>query len=163
MNLRRQGETDSVSEIESVWMSRTKYTCLRQLQCSKEMIGVDMTQDCQDITVHAVNFDHRGGPAFYASLPGDGETVQKMPGKRGRRQESPGLLPVGSSYGDGKPPLEMPLSLDRAAFPVHVIRDPLGRPICCWENIGVRPSPSVRAEGKSGPRFVGMHPISASM
>src|SRR4030043_2463970 len=39
----------------------------------------------------------------------------------------------------------------------------LASPISCWENIGVRPSPSARAEEKSGPLSVEMSLISASM
>ena len=39
----------------------------------------------------------------------------------------------------------------------------LAGPISCWENIGVRPSPSARVEETSGPLSVGMSPISASM
>ena len=33
-----------------------------------------MTNACQDITIHAVSFAHQGSPAFYASLPDDGNT-----------------------------------------------------------------------------------------
>src|SRR5512143_3557305 len=39
----------------------------------------------------------------------------------------------------------------------------LAGPISFWENIGVRPSPSARAEEKSGPLSVEMSLISASM
>ena len=39
----------------------------------------------------------------------------------------------------------------------------LAGPICCWENPGVRPSPSARAEETAGPLSVQMSPISASM
>jgi hypothetical protein len=38
----------------------------------------------------------------------------------------------------------------------------LADPISCWENIGVRPSPSARVEEKSGPLSVEMSLISAS-
>ena len=87
-----------------------------------------MGKDCQDITVHAVSFDHRGGPAFYASLPGDGETVK---GCRANGEEDKNRLV--SILLDHVAAMERPLwkfrqSLDRAAFPIHVVRDPLGRP-----------------------------------
>ncbi len=39
----------------------------------------------------------------------------------------------------------------------------LAGPISCWENIGVRPSPSARVEEKSGPLSAEMSLISASM
>ena len=39
----------------------------------------------------------------------------------------------------------------------------LAGPSLCWENIGVRPSPSARMEEPSGPLSVEMSPISASM
>jgi phosphopantetheinyl transferase len=87
-----------------------------------------MGKDCQDITVHTVNFDHRGGPAFYASLPGDGETVKgcRANGEGDKNRLVSFLL-------DHVVAMERPLwkcrqSLDRAAFPIHVVRDPLGRP-----------------------------------
>src|SRR4030043_1873544 len=41
--------------------------------------------------------------------------------------------------------------------------DCLAGPISCWENIGVRPSPSARVEAKSGLLSVEMSLISASM
>ena len=33
--------------------------------------GLNVAENCQNITVHAAKFDHRGGPVFYASLAGD--------------------------------------------------------------------------------------------
>jgi phosphopantetheinyl transferase (holo-ACP synthase) len=87
-----------------------------------------MGKDCQGITVHTVNFDHRGGSAFYASLPGDGKTV------KGCRANAEGdknrlvsfLLDHIATMGN--PLWECLYLLDRAAFPIHVIRGPLGRP-----------------------------------
>ncbi len=128
MNLRRQGETDSVSEIESVWMSRQNITCLRQLQCSKEKMGVDMTQDCQDITVHAVSFEHCGVPAFYASLPGDGETAKKCRANGAEDKNYLASILLDHLMAMENPLWKCRLVLDRAAFPVNVVRDPLGRP-----------------------------------
>ena len=91
-------------------------------------MGVDVAKDCQGITVHAVSFDHRGGPAFYASLPGDGETL------KGCRANGAGdKNHLVSILLDHVVAMESPLwkcrhSFDRAAFPIHVVRDPLGRP-----------------------------------
>ncbi len=87
-----------------------------------------MGKDCQGITVHAVSFDHRGGPAFYASLPGDGDPLKKC---RANGAEDKNHLV--SILLDHVTAIERPLwkcrhLLDRAAFPVHVVRDPLGRP-----------------------------------
>jgi hypothetical protein len=84
-------------------------------------------------------------------------------GQRGRRQAPPRLQPVGSPCGDGKSSLETLSILQRAAFPIQVVRGRLAGPISCWENIGARPSPSARVEEKSGPLSVGMSLISASM
>ena len=87
-----------------------------------------MAQDCQGITVHAVNFDYRGGPVFYASLPSDGETFKgcKATGAGAKNHLVSMLL-------DHVAALENPLwkcrhSFDRVAFPVHVVHGPLGRP-----------------------------------
>jgi hypothetical protein len=91
-------------------------------------MGGDVARDCQGITVHAVSFDHRGGPAFYASLPGDDETF------KGCRANGAGdKNHLVSILLDHVVEMENPLwkcrhSLDRAAFPIHVVRDPLGRP-----------------------------------
>jgi phosphopantetheinyl transferase len=91
-------------------------------------MGVDMTQVCQGLTVHAVSFDHRGGPAFYASLPDDGETLKKY-----RANGAGDKIHLVSILLDHVTAMERSLwkfrhLLDRAAFPIHVVRDPLGRP-----------------------------------
>jgi len=87
-----------------------------------------VAKDRQGITVHAVSFDHRGGPAFYASLPGDGETL------KGCRANGAGdKNHLVSILLDHVVAMESPLwkcrhSFDRAAFPIHVVHGPLGRP-----------------------------------
>jgi len=91
-------------------------------------MGVDVAKDCQGISVHAVSFDHRGGPAFYASLPGDGETL------KGCRANGAGdKNHLVSILLDHVVAMESPLwkcrhSFDRAAFPIHVVHSPLGKP-----------------------------------
>jgi phosphopantetheinyl transferase (holo-ACP synthase) len=80
------------------------------------------------ITVHAVNFDHPGGPAFYASLPGGGETRN---GSRVKAAE--GRNHLVSSLLEHVAAQENPLwkclhSYDKVAFPIRVVHDPLGKP-----------------------------------
>ena len=87
-----------------------------------------MGKDCQGITVHAVSFDHRGGPAFYASLPGDGENHK---GCRSNGEEDKNRLVsflLDHVTGMDSPLGKCRLSFDSAPFPIHVVRDPLGRP-----------------------------------
>ena len=87
-----------------------------------------MTEDCQDITVHAASFAHRGGPVFYASLPGSTAIF------KGRRTNGSGdQLRLVSLLWDHLAAMESPLwkgfhSSHRAAFPMRVVRGPLGRP-----------------------------------
>jgi phosphopantetheinyl transferase len=80
------------------------------------------------ITVHAVNFDHRGEPAFYASLPGDGETRKER-----RADGAGGKNHLVSSLLEHVVALKNPLwkclhSYDKIALPIRVVHGPLGRP-----------------------------------
>jgi phosphopantetheinyl transferase len=89
---------------------------------------VDVAKDCQGVTVHAVSFDHRGGPAFYASLPGDGKTLERC-----RANGAGDKNHLVSILLDHVVAMQNPLwkcrhLLDRAAFPIHVVSDRLGRP-----------------------------------
>ena len=87
-----------------------------------------MGKVCQGITVHAVSFEHRGGTAFYASLPGDGE---KHKGCRSIGEEDKNRLVsflLDHVTGMDSPLGKCLLSIDSAPFPIHVVRDPLGRP-----------------------------------
>lgn len=87
-----------------------------------------MGKDCRGITVHPVSFDHRGGPAFYASLPGDGKTVKGCrANEEGDKNRLVSIL-LDHVTAMGSPLWEYRYLLDRAAFPIHVVRDPLGRP-----------------------------------
>ena len=91
-------------------------------------MGVDVGRDCQDITVRAASFDHGGGPVFYASLPCSTEIF-----KEHRTNGSGDKQRLVSLLWDHLVATESPLwkrlhSSDRAAFPIHVVRGPLGRP-----------------------------------
>lgn len=92
------------------------------------MMGVDATKDCQGIIVHTVNFDHRGGPAFYASLPGDGETLKGCRTNRAGDENRLVSILLDHVAAMENPPWKRRHAFDRAAFPIHVVRDPLGKP-----------------------------------
>jgi len=92
---------------------------------------VDMTKDCQELTVHAVSFVHRRGPVFYASLPCGPCAAETLKGC--------GMNGAGdkhrlvSTLWDYLVAMESPLwkrcqSSNRAAFPIQVVRGLLGRP-----------------------------------
>ncbi len=103
-------------------------------------MGVDVAEACQEITVQAVSFLERRGPVYYASLPVAPETLQGCRADRAADQHR-----LVSSLGDHLAALmakESPLgqggqASTRAAVPIRVVRDPLGRPHLRWgENQG---------------------------
>jgi hypothetical protein len=81
----------------------------------------DMTEDCQGLSVQAVNFAHRSGPVFYASLPcfpASAETLKHR---------------LVASLWDHLAVAESSASkryqfFNRAALPIEVVRGLLGRP-----------------------------------
>ncbi len=87
-----------------------------------------MGVDRQDITVHAASFEHWGGPVFYASVPCSTDIF------KGRRASGSGvrhrlvsllwdhLVEMGSPHWIERP------SSHSAAFPIQIVRGPLGRP-----------------------------------
>jgi hypothetical protein len=78
--------------------------------------------------VHSVNFEHRGGPAFYASLPGDGKTSKGCGAKAaGDRNHLVSIL-LAHAAATGNPLWKRRLSFDGVACPIQVVHDPLGRP-----------------------------------
>ena len=87
-----------------------------------------MAEDCQDITVHAASFDHRGGPVFYASLPCSTEIF------KGHRTNGSGdKHRLVSLLWDHLVAMESPFwkcfhSSRRDDFPIRVVRGRLGRP-----------------------------------
>ena len=87
-----------------------------------------MGKDSQGITVHAVSFEHRGRPAFYASLPCDGGNHKgsRANGKEDKDHLAVILLDHVEAMGNS-----LWISrhlLDSDDYPVHVVCDPLGRP-----------------------------------
>ncbi|WAC08008.1 MAG: 4'-phosphopantetheinyl transferase superfamily protein [Thermodesulfobacteriota bacterium] len=87
-----------------------------------------MTRDSQEITVHVARFVHQRGPVFCASMPCATETFNGC-----------GTNEAGDKYRlvsfllDRLVAMEGPLwkychSTNGAAFPIQVVRDPLGRP-----------------------------------
>ena len=89
---------------------------------------MNVEKDLEGATVHTMNPVHRSGPVFYASLPRDTETHA---GHETNGEEAKHRLvsilwnhlvamdsPLGTSC----------LSANRAALPIQVVRDPLGKP-----------------------------------
>ena len=87
-----------------------------------------MAEDCQDITVHAASFDHRGGPVLYASLPCSTEIF------KGHRTNGSGdkhrLISILWDHlvAMGSPLCKCFHFPHGTAFPIHVVRGPIGRP-----------------------------------
>lgn len=87
-----------------------------------------MTADCQDITVHALNFDHQGEPVFYASVPCSRDIV------KGHRtslliEKHRLVLRLWDHLGTMANPLwDCIHSSHEASFPPHLVHSPLGRP-----------------------------------
>lgn len=91
-------------------------------------MGVDVAQDHHGITVHTMSPVHRTGPVFYASLPRDTETPEEhAAGGGGAKQRLACLLWEHLVTTDGAF-WKSRLPSDRAAFPIQVVRDPLGKP-----------------------------------
>jgi phosphopantetheinyl transferase (holo-ACP synthase) len=89
---------------------------------------VNMAKDRAGVTVHTMNPVHRSGPVFYASLPRDTETPEghETNGEEARHR-------LVSILWDHLVAMDGPLwtscvSSNRAAFPIQVVRDPLGKP-----------------------------------
>jgi len=94
-------------------------------------MGVNVAKACQEITVQAVSFLERRGPVFYASLPVAPETL------KGCRTNGAGdQHRLVSSLWDHlvalmareSPPGKGGHASNRAAVPIQVVHDPLGRP-----------------------------------
>jgi phosphopantetheinyl transferase len=91
-------------------------------------MGVDVAQDHHGITVHTMSPVHRRGPVFYASLPRDTE-IPKGHGTNGggARHRLVSILWEHLVAMDS-PLWKCRLSSNSAAFPIQVVRDPLGKP-----------------------------------
>ena len=87
-----------------------------------------MAQDHHGITVKAMSPFHQRGPVFYASLPRDSDAPEghgtNAPGARHR------LVSILWEHlvTMDRPPWKRRLSSNRAAPPIQVVRDPLGKP-----------------------------------
>ena len=91
-------------------------------------MGLNVAKDREGVTVHTMNPVHRRGPVFYASLPRDTETP-KGHGTNGEEAKHR-LVSILWDHlvAMGSPLWTLHLSSNRAAFPIHVVRDPLGKP-----------------------------------
>jgi hypothetical protein len=91
-------------------------------------MGVDVAKDCRDIAVHAVSFDHGGGPVLYAFLPCSTE-IFKGQGTNGSGDKLrlvsilwDHLMAIGS-------PVWKCFGFSHGAdFPIRVVSGPLGSP-----------------------------------
>jgi hypothetical protein len=86
-----------------------------------------VAKDCQEITVRAMHFFPGRGPVFYASMPCADQTLKEEEGRTGVKHR------LVSTLWDHCAAMESPLwkqcqSSCRAAFPIQVVRGPLGRP-----------------------------------
>lgn len=87
-----------------------------------------MVTECQDITVQATSFAHRGGLVFHASLPGDGETGTGCGASRAVDQKRLVTTLWNHAGAMDNPRWLYRHIFDRAAFPLQVAHGPLGRP-----------------------------------
>jgi phosphopantetheinyl transferase len=83
---------------------------------------------CQNITVYSANFDHRGGPVFYASLPSDCATGNGHGANRAADQKRLITILLDHAAAMKTPPWPYQLLGDRVACPIRVAHGPLGRP-----------------------------------
>jgi hypothetical protein len=87
-----------------------------------------MAKDHEGVTVHTMNPVHRRGPVFYASLPRYTETAKGQ-----GMNEAEVKHRLVSILWDHLVSMDSPLrtfyhSSNRAAFPIQVVHDPLGKP-----------------------------------
>ena len=85
-----------------------------------------MATESQDITVHAVRFGDRGGPAFYASLPGD--TGKGCRTNRAADKNRLVSVLVDHVAATENSPWQYRHWCNSAAPPIHVTHSPLGKP-----------------------------------
>ncbi len=90
-----------------------------------------MAKACQEITVQAVSFLERRGPVFYASLPVAPEILKgcrtNVAGDQ-RRLVSSLWDHLVAMLAKDSPPGKGGQASNRAAVPIQVVHDPLGRP-----------------------------------
>ena len=87
-----------------------------------------MAADREEVTVHTMNPVHRRGPVFYASLPRDPAPLKG----HGTNGEDAKLRLVSILWDHlmamGSPHWPFYRSSNKSAFPIQVVRDPLGKP-----------------------------------
>lgn len=110
-----------------------------EMQLGTEKVG-DMAKGCQAIAVHTVNFNDPGETAFYASLPGDGETRKECRPNRAANKEHLIASLLDHVVAMKNPPCQYRHLFDRAALPVQVAYSPLGRPHLL---VGEIPGPAI--------------------
>jgi phosphopantetheinyl transferase len=88
-----------------------------------------MTTDCQNITVHALNFDHQGEPVFYASLPCSTDRFKghRPNGSYDKRRLVSRLW--AHLVAMKRPVWKCFHSAHKDACPLHLVHGPLGRPL----------------------------------
>jgi 4'-phosphopantetheinyl transferase superfamily len=90
-----------------------------------------MAKDCQGLTVHSVSFAHRRGPVFFASSPCGPCAAETLKGcgtnGTGDKHRLVSIL-WDHLVAMVSPFWERCQSSNRAAFPIQVVRGPLGRP-----------------------------------
>jgi len=88
----------------------------------------DVIKDCREITVNAVCLPHQRGAVFYACSPGDTETIAGH--RASRTADKTHLVSILLEHlvaREGSPWTGCRFS-NRAAYPIQVVRGPLGRP-----------------------------------
>jgi len=93
--------------------------------------GVDVATDHEGITAHAVTFDHRRGPVFYASLPCRPRATETLIGyrtnKAGEKHRLVSILWDHLAAMEGHRG-KLCQSSNKVADPIQVVRGPLGKP-----------------------------------
>ena len=106
-----------------------------------------MANDSGKVTVHRMNPVHRRGPVFYASLPCDTEPPKGL-GTNGEEAKHR-LVSILWDHlaATDSPRWTFYLSSNRAAFPIQVVRDPLGKPHLL---LGARRGPAISFSESGG-------------
>lgn len=116
-------------------------------------IGADVEMDYQNITIHAVRFEHRAGPVYYASLPGDGDT--RKGGRANSAADRKYLLSILVHHvvAMDKPRRQYHQWCDRADLTLQVKSDALGRPHLL---VGEYPGPAISFSEGCGKVFAAL-------
>ena len=87
-----------------------------------------MAQDRHGIAVHAMSLVHRRGPVFYASMPQQSRTPGGHATRGGEARRHLVFILWEYLVAADLPRGRRALSSSRAAVPIQVVRDPLGKP-----------------------------------